>query len=233
MKNGRRRFHAGHILQLQSKSRGYFTVKLSGNGNKATKTVHSLVIRAFKGLPPFPKAECLHGPAGSLNNRIENLSWGTSSQNRFDRRRDGTDHEVNKTHCPQGHPLQNPNLDRSVFAKENHRECLACKRASANLWRAKQRGETIDFKANADENYANILVGTKRKIIPHNSLKTQCPRGHLLQTPNLDRHSLPRRACLACRKASATHLYHAKKGNKYDIATNADALYKMIMSNIS
>jgi hypothetical protein len=66
----------------------YLAVKLSNKGVAITRTIHSLVLDAFIGPPPKGH-ECCHGPLGSLNNHLSNLSYGTPGQNGLDKRRDG------------------------------------------------------------------------------------------------------------------------------------------------
>lgn len=43
--------------------------------------VHRLVCEAFHGPPPFPRAVVLHLDENGLNNRPENLKWGTQKEN--------------------------------------------------------------------------------------------------------------------------------------------------------
>lgn len=43
--------------------------------------VHRLVCEAFHGPPPFPKAVVIHLDENALNNRPENLKWGTQKEN--------------------------------------------------------------------------------------------------------------------------------------------------------
>lgn len=43
--------------------------------------VHKAVCEAFHGLPPFPKAVVIHIDENALNNRPENLRWGTQKEN--------------------------------------------------------------------------------------------------------------------------------------------------------
>ena len=80
------------VLKPWIASHGYFTVCLGGRRSKGGQhaLVHRLVCLAFHG--PCPEGhEVCHGPGGKLDNRAENLSWGTKSQNlRDDRIRDGT-----------------------------------------------------------------------------------------------------------------------------------------------
>lgn len=61
------------------------------NGEKfECRFIHTLVLTAFVG--PCPAGmQCRHGPTGSLDNRLENLMWGTALENSADKVRDGTD----------------------------------------------------------------------------------------------------------------------------------------------
>lgn len=43
--------------------------------------VHRLVCEAFHGPPPFPRAVVIHLDENALNNRPENLRWGTQKEN--------------------------------------------------------------------------------------------------------------------------------------------------------
>jgi hypothetical protein len=68
---------------------GYPAVVLKGRGKKARRTVHRLVIEIFKG-PCRPGQECRHLDGNPLNNRVENLEWGTRVENMADRVGHGT-----------------------------------------------------------------------------------------------------------------------------------------------
>ena len=58
--------------------------------NRKTVFVHHLVAEVFIGPRPFGLIVC-HGPNGRLDNRLENISYGTHSKNLGeDKRRDGT-----------------------------------------------------------------------------------------------------------------------------------------------
>jgi hypothetical protein len=68
----------------------YLSVRLSRSGKHKNRLVHQLVLEAFTGPRP-PGMESLHGPGGSQDNRLANLSYGTRRQNSGpDRARDGT-----------------------------------------------------------------------------------------------------------------------------------------------
>jgi hypothetical protein len=77
--------------------------------------VHQLVAEAFLGPRPDGHIVC-HGPGGPLDNRVENLSWGTYSKNlKEDRLRDGT--------LPLG--------SRNTSAKLNEAQVIEIKRRTA------------------------------------------------------------------------------------------------------
>lgn len=77
-------------LMAQSSAQEYLRVHLCREGNVRYHKVHQLVAAAFLGPCP-PGMEPCHGPGGRLDNRLENLSYGTHAENLRQRRRDGTD----------------------------------------------------------------------------------------------------------------------------------------------
>ena len=80
-----------------NRGHGYRQVTLSHDSKKKTFLVHRLVAAAFIG--PCPEGEeVLHGIAGSLNNSVENLRYGTRSENEQDKKRDGTDRRGERAH---------------------------------------------------------------------------------------------------------------------------------------
>jgi hypothetical protein len=79
------RHHRGLLLRPGRASTGYLTVML-GRGN--TKQVHALVLAAFVGPCP-PRHECCHADDGRENNNLNNLRWGTRSDNLHDAVRNG------------------------------------------------------------------------------------------------------------------------------------------------
>lgn len=89
--------YPGKILACSSKrglGRGrkgtyYRAVNLSQSGRTSLRNVHLLVCTAFHGPAPFPAAQVRHGDGDKLNNRADNLSWGTAKQNGEDRVKHG------------------------------------------------------------------------------------------------------------------------------------------------
>ena len=77
----------GRVMDLTLSSAGYATVGLYPNrgGRSETWLVHRLVCWAFDGAPPLGKDEVrhLHDP-NKGNNRLDNLAWGTKSENMLD-----------------------------------------------------------------------------------------------------------------------------------------------------
>src|SRR5262245_12445878 len=71
-------------------------VVLYRDGAKRTRLVHHLVLEAHA-RPRPPGMDALHGPGGPLDNRLENLYWGTRRRNYLDSVRDGTAARGEKT----------------------------------------------------------------------------------------------------------------------------------------
>lgn len=68
------------ILKQTKRTDGYRDVALRKNGKRITKTVHRLVLEAFRGIES--NLECNYINWIKHDNRIENLEWVTKSQNR-------------------------------------------------------------------------------------------------------------------------------------------------------
>lgn len=56
----------------------YYGIRTKDFGQRK---VHRLVCEAFHGPEPFPGAVVIHLDENALNNRIENLRWGTQKEN--------------------------------------------------------------------------------------------------------------------------------------------------------
>lgn len=66
-------------------------VQLCKNNIKINKLCGVLVLEAFVGPRPSPEHDCCHGKRGSLDDSLDNVYWGTKSQNNgADKFRDGT-----------------------------------------------------------------------------------------------------------------------------------------------
>lgn len=55
--------------------------RFGGTSRQAPRKAHQLVCEAFHGPKPFPEAVVIHLDENALNNRPENLKWGTQKEN--------------------------------------------------------------------------------------------------------------------------------------------------------
>lgn len=120
---------------------GYYTVSLRVDGKPKSHRVHRLVAVAFLGQPPEPGMDVRHLDGNELNNRVENLAWGTRSENMQDRTRHGTCVNAEKTQCAKGHEYNRAN---TVWTTKG-RQCRQCQREAGRraYWRnlEKKRAE--------------------------------------------------------------------------------------------
>ena len=154
MKNGvARKFKGREIAQVIAKT-GHRTVHLYEDTELMVKSVHRLVLEAFDRSPKGNEV-CRHLNGDPNDNRIENLAWGTYSDNAFDRVEHGNHEKRNRTHCPRGHALMEPNLVRYEM-KRGHRKCKACHRARS--W-CERRGlvDSENMQRVSDEKYGEII----------------------------------------------------------------------------
>lgn len=130
--------------------KGYPTVALRRDGVTVTRQVHRLVLAAFVGPCPDGMEGC-HNDGDPANNRLTNLRWDSSSENKRDTVRHGNHYSSRKTHCPLGHPLAHPNLIRSAL-RLGTRQCRAC-----NQGRSAVALHGGDLKQISDVKYARIM----------------------------------------------------------------------------
>ena len=82
-----RKYGKWRIMRLSITKDGYARIYIRVNGIQKNPLVHRLVSEAFLGPPPTPAHEVNHIDGCGKNNCVENLEWGTKSQNsrhRFD-----------------------------------------------------------------------------------------------------------------------------------------------------
>ena len=92
------RLMRGQILSpVVDKNPGYPVVGLSKSGVVCKFSIHILVLNTFVG--PCPEGmECRHLDDSKLNNRLENLCWGTSQENKSDLKRNGRGNQGSRNH---------------------------------------------------------------------------------------------------------------------------------------
>ncbi|MBT2467829.1 NUMOD4 motif-containing HNH endonuclease [Streptomyces sp. ISL-66] len=126
------------LMRLNLGKHGYLRISLKdSHGIRSTYQVHRLVARAFLG-EPQPGHQARHLNGVRTDNRLDNLAWGTASENSFDAIRHGTHPIASKTHCKRGHPFEGANL---FIDKKGARGCRTCERARrvVNDKRARER----------------------------------------------------------------------------------------------
>jgi hypothetical protein len=107
---------------------GYSQVTLSVAAVHRHFRVHRLVLESFVG--PCPDGmEALHANDIRDDNRLENLRWGTRTENLHDMVRNGNHHGAKKTNCKRGHPFVGENVKPQSSSGQGRacREC--CKQA--------------------------------------------------------------------------------------------------------
>lgn len=116
------RFHKGKRLKLKFDRFGYPQVALAGT----TKRVHVLVAEAFLGPRPS-KHEVRHLNDIPKDNRVDNLAWGTSSDNKRDAVKNGKHHYSRRDRCKNGHLYTEDNIYMNEDVRSG-RTCLVCRR---------------------------------------------------------------------------------------------------------
>lgn len=135
-------------------SNGRPLVVLRKDGKSFSRRVHTLVIEAHVGPRP-PGHECCHINDDRLDNRADNLYWGTRSDNLHDSVRNKRHHQSRKTHCLRGHQFVPENIVPSK-AKQGRRNCLACQRATS---RVKYHSEMRPMIQEIADSYYRQIIG--------------------------------------------------------------------------
>ena len=124
-------------LKIAHKRGGYPIAALVMNGKQITRSVHSLVAESFIG-ERRPGMDVRHLDGNPLNARLENLAYGSRSENNFDAVRHGTHANAAKTHCPQGHPYSGDNIFVTP-SRPTARYCRQCLRDRSRTQLRSQR----------------------------------------------------------------------------------------------
>lgn len=136
---------------------GYLAVTLYKESKRKDILVHRAMLLSFVGVPNIDQEGC-HNDGNRLNNILTNLRWGTKSENNLDRVKHGTHTQANRTHCPLGHLLREPNLVQSRLGI--FRECLSCHRAKALSYRhSNVYGVSYDLQKLSDDYYSKLEMG--------------------------------------------------------------------------
>lgn len=119
-----RRADTRRLMSLRILDNGYVIVMMCKNGKYQNQLVHRLVLKAFVG-PPAPKQQCRHLNGTRTDNRLENLRWGSVSENSVDQVQHGTHRNIRKTACDYGHTFTPEN---TYVRPGGQRNCRTCRR---------------------------------------------------------------------------------------------------------
>lgn len=140
--NGTFRRYKGQIIK-QKMGDHYLAVGLSKNGETLRWNVHHLVCQAFHDRKPAG-AVVRHLNGNPLDNRPENLRWGTPAENTADMMAHGNHFWTNKNHCLNGHEYTPENTFRN---HRNARCCVICYRASRQKQNERKRKLTQERRS--------------------------------------------------------------------------------------
>ena len=153
--NGRPHTVPSRIRKPSTDKKGYQRLTLLKDGKSRTHTVHSLVLTAF--VEPRPEGMLTRHLNGIPDdNRVDNLAWGTGSENQYDAVAHGAHYLAAKKKCPRGHALSGPNL--MFVGSTKRRSCRACNREHDS---ATHEGRPFD-NFRADLRYQDVLAGRRR-----------------------------------------------------------------------
>lgn len=132
--------HTGVIfLKPGTSGSPYPYVFLCDKGKRKKFYVHQLVMLTFVGPRPAGM-EIRHLDGDPTNNCLENLEYGTHSQNNYDIVEHGNHYWANKTHCRRGHEYTPENTYVSP-SRPTARYCRKCMRINVENWQARQANQ--------------------------------------------------------------------------------------------
>lgn len=126
-------FHGKMLKPWSAKCGGYRTVSMRRDRRTYRALVNNLVLEAFDTARPNGTV-CRHLDGNPQNNRLDNLAWGTQSENLHDAVRHGTHGMASKTHCINGHPFDAVNT--RIYVRRNGKTQRVCRTCHRNeYWR--------------------------------------------------------------------------------------------------
>lgn len=123
-RDGSLHMYPSRVLKPSVTTNGYAYISVSVNKAQRSVAVHRLVATAFLGPAPDGMEVC-HRNGDELDNRSENLRYGTHGSNVLDTVRMGTHWFAQKTHCPREHEYT---AENTRVEPSGSRRCRTCDR---------------------------------------------------------------------------------------------------------
>lgn len=189
-----RLMHPGVVNEI-----GHLQARLSQRGGAVRYAyVHRLVLESFVG--PCPDGmQCRHLNGNAADNRLENLRWGTASEDNHDRVRHGTHQHAKRTHCPKGHLLDGISYRSDGSVRQRH--CKTCESIRQKVRKAKKthcsKGHLLEeAKVRADGSRYRTCKVCAAETLQRGLMgkRTHCKYGH-----PLDGQYARQRYCKTCK----------------------------------
>lgn len=149
----------GSIMKQSRSGQKHWMVGLTKDCKQKMLPVHRLMAVAFLGPEPFKGALVRHLDDDVHNNTIENLAWGTVSENQLDAVRNGRNFWRSRTHCKRGHSYETAGVTSGA---RGWRRCRACESATERI-RARPYMTSLRDEI-ADAYYRKILTGDQTRV---------------------------------------------------------------------
>lgn len=132
------RNRSGHHLSPRVRASGHLNVNLFRDGDAHHRFIHRLVLESFVGPCPEGYISC-HRDGDPANNYVDNLYWGTFSDNQLDQALHGGHPRANRTFCINGHEYS----ESGYVTYNESRHCIPCRQANRD--RHEERKRAIDI----------------------------------------------------------------------------------------
>lgn len=134
----------GKLKAQRTTKAGKKDVTLWDSGSAHHELVHRLVAKAF--IPnPNNLPYVLHKDDVPDNNHVDNLRWGTQTDNMRDRVRNGNHPLANLTHCKEGHEFTE---DNTRYGSKGERRCVICYRKYHREWQRNRYNTLKNYETN-------------------------------------------------------------------------------------
>lgn len=138
------------ILKPRPDKKGYYRVALCKDSKCKDRKIHQLVLEAFVGPKPDGFVAC-HWNDQKNDNRLDNLRWGSESENMYDRVRNGRHYYARARSCRRGHLLDGRNLYQTYSGSS--RCCKSCRYARHKV----KKNPHLTIQEVADAKYKELM----------------------------------------------------------------------------